>query len=237
MKNFYIVLCRPSHSGNIGAVARAMKTMGLENLNLIFPKSDFLNEEALARARSGADILKNARVFNHLENAIAPCAEVLGFSARKRELNLPFFAIDSVFQHIPPNTPTALLFGNETNGLSNEELMLCTKQVFIPTGEEFSSLNLAAAVQIAAYEIFKMKSQAAIKNKKAERRATANERAHLMESFKKVMLHSGFYNPKDPGRLIFRLNRLFNRAELEKTEVHILEGILNAIFNPTAFRK
>lgn len=207
--------------------------MGLSNLALVCP-CDFLNEEALARARMGKSILENARVFKTLSDAIVDCENVFGFSSRQRDLNLPFLSVDSAFQAI--NTKTALVFGNETNGLSNEELQHCTRQVFIPTSDAFSSLNLAAAVQIAVYEVLKAQNRPT-KNTNLPKRASAFEREHLIQSFQKAMEKTGFYNPDDPGRLIFRLCRLFNRADLEKTEAQILEGFLHSIFHPTAFRK
>lgn len=245
MNNFVIILSHPSHAGNIGAAARAMKTMGLKHLRLVCPRVDYLNEEAVLRARSGVGILKNAQVFENLSCAIADCQEILGFSSRQRELTMPIFALSDVFSNLDFYAPTALLFGNETNGLHNDELMLCTKHVFIPTSDEFSSLNLACAVQIACYECLQFQNkiknqnqpQKALKRKNLPKKASAQERAHLIQSFEHLMLHSGFYNPKDPGRLLFRLTRLFNRIDLEKTEAHILEGIVHSIFNPTAHRK
>lgn len=233
MNTFQVVLCRASHPGNVGAVARAMKTMGLTHLALIAP-CDFLNEESRARARVGVDILENAQVFETLSAAVSDCENVFGFSSRIRDLNLPFLAVDSAFKGI--SGKTALVFGNETNGLSNAELQLCTRQVFIPTSDKFSSLNLAAAVQIAAFEVLKSQNHP-VQTANLPPRANAAEREHLIQSFAQTMEKTGFYNPQCPGRLIQRLSRLFNRADLEKTEAQILEGFLNSVFHPTSFRK
>lgn len=207
--------------------------MGLQNLALISP-CDFLCEEAKARARAGVAILESAQVFEKLAEAIADCVNVFGFSSRKRDLNLPFLSVDSAFQTITEKT--ALVFGNETNGLSNAELQHCTRQVFIPTADDFSSLNLAAAVQIAAFEVFKAQQNHPIQTENRPSRANAAEREHLIQSFITAMEKTGFYNPDDPGRLIFRLCRLFNRADLEKTEAQILEGFLQSLATPTLFR-
>ena len=235
MENFKIVLCRPSHAGNVGAAARAMKTMGQRHLALVCP-CDFLGDESRARARMGAEILESAQVFGSLGAAVADCVHVLGFTSRARDLNLPTIPVESAFQNILKNEKTALVFGNETNGLSNAEIAHCTRQVFIPTAADFASLNLGAAVQIACYEVLKNQNLPP-KITNFPPRANAAEREHLLKSFESAMTRSGFYNPADPGRLIARLARLFNRADLERTESQILEGFLNSLQTPTAFRK
>ena len=163
LSNIRVVLVEPRHPGNIGAVARAMKTMGIESLYLVRPDR-FPSEEATKRAVSAVDVLNRAVVTEDLQSAILDCKLVIGGSGRSREFPLP--ALDAregglrVVREAAAGHPVAVLFGAERNGLTNESLDACTYQLRIPTNPEFASLNIASAVQLVCYEIFMAAEQA-----------------------------------------------------------------------------
>jgi tRNA (cytidine32/uridine32-2'-O)-methyltransferase len=233
LKNIRIILVNTSHPGNIGAVARAMKTMGLNTLYLVAPKI-FPHAEATARAAGADDILAQATITNSLNEAIKSCNLVIGASARQRTLPLQVFDPKAAAKKIVTECPTneiAIIFGRENNGLTNEELMLCNYHINIPTNDNFSSLNLAAAVQIIAYEI-KMScldnnvSQSQLPQ---EPLATIEEMTGFYNHLEKILIATNFLDSKNPGKLMLRLKRLFNRARCEQTEISILRGILSSI--------
>lgn len=254
LKNFRIILCRTSHPGNIGAVARAMKTMDFADLYLVKPKS-FPDEIATKRATNAVDILQNCSVVDDLQTAISDCNFVIGFSARERDLNVPLISLPKLLENIKNDftNKIALVFGNETNGLSNDELVHCQCQVKIDTSDDFASLNLGSAVQIITYELrefYKNYKQNCLNNKNSNknsnikngvknysRLATMEEMENFYNHLQQCMQEVGFYNPNQPGRLMYRLRRLFSRSNLESTEINILRGFLSAIQNPTKFGK
>lgn len=224
-----VVLMRPQHPGNIGAAARAMKTMGLADLALVAPRK-FPHAQADAMAVDAKDVLDAARVFDDLDAAVADCGRVAGASARLRSL--------------PHNTSTprewaartaaevggrvALVFGPERIGLTNEEMHRCDELVTIPANPEYSALNVAQAVQVFAYEI---RLAAGVKLPAApEREPVAHEE---MEKFyghlERVMVTSGFLDPRHPKQLMPRLRRLFGRAAPDANEMNILRGVLAAV--------
>lgn len=236
-----IVLCRPSHPGNIGAAARAMKTMGLSSLCLVTPRQ-FPDAEADARATGAVDLLKKAIVVASLDEALAGTIHAVALSARVRDLGPPMM---TPRQHVPKllaeavNGEVALVFGNETVGLTNEEVLRCQAMITIPTNPQFGSLNLGAAVQLLCYEC-RMASYAekphVIENGAtpfASPLATHDETEGLYSHFERVMTETGFYNPDQPGRLFSKLRRLFGRIRLERDEVNILRGILASTQNHT----
>lgn len=230
-----IVLCRPSHPGNIGAAARAMKTMGLSRLCLVNPKQ-FPDPEADARATDAVDVLAAARVCASLDEALAGTVFAVALSARQRDLGpVPKQAREAVAEllQIAEEGEVALVFGNETVGLSNEELQRCHLAAAIPANPEFSSLNLGAAVQVLCYEArmgaFGGRPEFADRTTPfATPPATHDEVEGLYAHLERVMTDTGFYNPAQPGRLMPKLRRLFGRARLEKDEINILRGILSA---------
>lgn len=238
-----VVLCRTSHPGNIGAAARAMKTMGLSDLWLVNPKI-FPSDEARARATGAVDVVEAAHCVDSLPQALVGCPLALGFSARVRDLAPALSSVHDTLHDILPHmadAPLALVFGNESHGLSNEELLCCQRQVFIPTNPDFASLNLGAAVQVAAYECRLALLGEHHTGRRREgtpsssRRATVDEIEGLVAHFQAVMTTTGFYNPAQPGRLLPRLRRLFAHANLETSEVNILRGILASTQNHTTF--
>ncbi len=229
--NVRIVLVNPSHPGNIGATARAMKTMGLSDLCLVNPKQ-FPDSEATARASGADDLLDQARVVNTLQQGLQGCQVILGTSARQRSLSKPLLtarqSADTISQ--TPNTQFAILFGCERTGLSNEELSLCHQHVMIPSQPDFSSLNLAAAVQIMAYELYSAKQSNSDEKLSAKRDlAPADQLLGFYQHLEETLTAIHFLDPKQPKLLMQRLQRLFNRAMLDSKEINILRGILSNI--------
>lgn len=227
--NVRIVLVNPSHPGNIGAVARAMKTMGLENLYLVNPKI-FPHVDATARAAGADDILAKATITTSLPETLTGSKIVFGTSARLRTLSLPKLtpkAAAKIINQKATNHPVTIIFGRENNGLTNAELELCNYHIYIPTNSNFNSLNLAAAVQLIAYEIHMTKPH--IKQSSAEDLATNEQLQDFYQHLQQILVTSGFLTIKHPRKVLSKLILLFNRARLEKNEVQILRGILTAI--------
>lgn len=227
-----IVLLRTSHPGNIGASARAMKTMGLGRLYLVNPLH-YPNAEATARASGADDLLQRAVVCTGLDQAIADAALVMGASARLRSLPIPEItprmAADLIARE-PDAARVAILFGNEQSGLSNDELDRCHYLIRIPSNPAYSSLNLAAAVQVISYEL---RCAGLSAKPGADGEATDFATAEQVEQFyshlESVLVGVGFLNPANPRHLMRRLRRLFGRVRLDQNEVNILRGILTAV--------
>lgn len=226
-----VVLSRPGHPGNVGAAARAMKNMGLRELRLVAPRR-YSRTAARAMAAGADDVLADARIFANLNDALADCVLAVGFTARERDLSHPARA----WRELAPEAllraragMVALVFGNETNGLSNAELLACQRLATIPADPAYPSLNLAAAVQIACYELARTAGEFAPGASPRRRPATAADlealHAHLFES----LVASGFVDPAKPRRLMERLRRLFARAGLEREEVNLLRGMLASL--------
>lgn len=233
MQHVNVILVGTTHPGNIGASARAMKTMGLVDLRLVAP-SGFPSAEVTARATGAGDVLAGARVFATLTEAIADCGVVLASSARVRGIPWPEYtpreAAARVLDAARAGMEVALVFGREQSGLSNEELSLCHGMIRIPANPDFSSLNLAAAVQVIAYEL-KVGAAAAgpaAEDERAIRRVNAAELEQFYVHLEACMTDIGFMRPEQPRRLMIRLRRLFNRAALDENEYNILRGILSA---------
>jgi len=226
-----VVLSRPSHPGNIGAAARAMKTMGLSQLWLVSPAS-FPDPVADARASGAGDVLAGARVVERLEDALAGTVLAAAVTARRRELSLPRRSARAAAVEMVDwgrSGEVALVFGNETSGLSNEEVGLCAMPVTIPTNPDFSSLNLGAAVQLLCYEM----RMAALEPAEAyddprPQPATHEEVEGFLGHLERAVTESGFHEPDNPRRLMPRLRRLFGRVRLEKEEIGILRGMLTS---------
>jgi len=227
-----IVLVRTSHPGNIGAVARAMKNMGLKDLALVDPKY-FPHEDATARASGAEDVLDAARVFPTLAAAIGDCVYVAGASARSRTINWPSMAPrDCAARLIAEEAqgPVAAVFGPEKSGLSNEDLDHCHTLLTIPTDPAFSSLNLAMAVQVLTYEIrcARIIDEGPVYESEAPP-ATGEEMEYFYTHLEQVLRDIGFLDPDNPRHLMRRMRRLFIRARPDSNEANILRGILRAI--------
>lgn len=232
LDNVRIVLSHTSHPGNIGATARAMKTMGLSQLYLVNPKR-FPDSEADVRASNARDILGSAQVCAHLEEAIGGTHLAAALTARPRDLPHPTLNARQAAMALVQQArqqPVALLFGRESAGLTASEISQCQLTVQIPANPAYSSLNLAAAVQIMAYEL-RMALDESVMHAAARLPELAS--LHEVEGFhrhlEQIMITSGFLDPKQPKRLMRRMRRLFARARLEKEEVNILRGLLSAV--------
>lgn len=231
--NIRVVLVGTQHPGNIGSAARAMKTMGLERLALVAPER-FPDPQAYALAAGAADLIDRAEIFPSLAAAVADCRTVIATTARQRTVPMPGLAPREGARHAREAAalgPVALVFGRERTGLENEELQLCHAAIHIPANPDYSSLNLAAAVQIVAYEWRLAGLDAApgapAPPADAEPPATHAQLesffAHLFELLDEVEFHKG----KDPAIVSQRLRRLFLRAQPDARELRILRGIFS----------
>lgn len=226
-----IVLCRPSHPGNIGSAARAMKNMGLADLWLVEPRR-FPAPEAEWLATGAADLLASAHVCARLTDALAECVAAYAVSARPREWSLEVLAArDAAVQVLndAANGVVALVFGNESAGLTNEEMLACQHLVHIPANPAFSSLNLAQAVQVLSYELRVAAGFGSVAQASGLPLATVADMEGLYLHLDQASLASGFQDPARPGRLRDRWRRLFSRTRLEREEVNILRGLLKAL--------
>lgn len=235
LQQIRIVLCQTSHPGNIGAAARAMKTMGLSQLVLVNPKT-FPHAEAIAMASGATDILEQALICDSLTEALQGTTLAIGMSARRRELSHELVSAHEGVQRAVAtahHASVAIVFGTEMSGLSNAELDHCQLLAMIPANPEYSSLNLAAAVQVISYEL----RMATLNNPQPAGTepapmATNDDVERFYTHLEQVLVEIGFLNPAQPKRLMQRLRRMYGRAGLEKEEVNILRGILSATQTP-----
>lgn len=226
------VLVEPSLSGNVGAAARAMKTMGLSRLELVAPRQA-TDADALARACGADDLLQRAGIHADLAGAIAGCRLVIGSTARRRALDWPLLEPAECARRLLAEAAegdVALLLGRESAGLTNTELSRCQYLVQIPTDPGFSSLNLAAAAQVFAYEIRRCwrenLHQAPVEVPRTV--ATADQLEGLHRHLEETLRDLGFGSPAHSTKLLLRLRRLFDRARPDQVEINILRGILSA---------
>ena len=226
-----VVLVAPSHPGNIGGAARAMKTMGLSRLRLVAP-AQFPHAEASARASGATDLLAGAEVYPDLGAALADVDWVAGTTARGRELSIPVrtpgTAVDELLAQAGVERTAALVFGRESHCLSNAELDRCNRLIRIPTAADYSSLNLAQAVQILAYEL-RRAIGSGVPGAEAEPPAGGRMLADLFGHWERVVHDVAFINPQSPERTLRRFRRLILRAAPSEAEVVFLRGFLSAI--------
>ncbi|MGY3958312.1 tRNA (cytosine(32)/uridine(32)-2'-O)-methyltransferase TrmJ [Aeromonas popoffii] len=230
-----IVLVNTSHTGNMGSAARAMKTMGLTQLVLVDPQA-LPDDNAMALAAGASDVLANARIVSTLDEAIADCGLVIGTSARSRTLSWPMLdpreagekAVVEGVKH-----PVALVFGRERTGLTNDELQKCHYHVAIAANPEYSSLNLAMAVQTICYEVRMhwLQDQAPEVVSEADY-PSADQLEGFYQHLEQTLLKTGFIADDHPGQVMSKLRRLFNRARPETVELNILRGILTSVQKP-----
>ena len=225
-----LVLVSTSHPGNIGAAARAMKTMGFDELVLVAPRH-FPDPDATAMAAGAQDVLAAARGVDTLDAALAGSTLAAGFSARGRELSHPPVALREAASELvalSAQGTVALVFGNETSGLTNDELLRCQRLVRIPANPAYPSLNLAAAVMVACYELAATAGSHSIPAAAAGEPATSDDVRGFLAHLESSVLESGYIDPAKPGRFMERMRRLFARAGLEREEVRLMRGMLAA---------
>lgn len=237
LANIRIVLVNTSHTGNIGSVARAMKTMGLSQLTLVDPVQA-PDSHASALAAGATDVLANAKTVSTLAEALSDCGLSIGTSARNRTLDWPLLNPRECGAKIldeSPNYPVALVFGRENSGLTNEELQQCDFHVHIPSNPDYSSLNLAMAVQTLAYEVRMqwLEHQQSDNGTAATDAAPEYPSGENLERFyqhlEATLLETHFIVPQHPGQVMAKLRRLFTRARPEVNELNILRGILASV--------
>jgi TrmH family RNA methyltransferase len=230
-----IVLLATTHPGNIGAVARAMKNMGLHQLHLVQPR-EFPHADASARAAGADDVLASAVLHDSLQVAIADCGLVIGTSARQR--HIPFVPLEPracarlAVTNARAGNAVALVFGTERTGLTNPELALCGRLVTIPTSDVYSSLNIAMAVQIITYELHLAARGESVAVQSNEPLATQAEMEGFYHHLQQVLAVSSFRDHTSDSHLMSRVRRLFNRAQVDQNEMRILRGILSAVQSP-----
>ncbi len=230
-----IIMVGTTHPGNIGAAARAMHNMCFRNLVLVDPQCP-VGDIAYARSSGAHGILDRRKTVSSLQEAIADCHLVAGMTARHRSLPWPEMNPQHISQEIISKgvgSRVALVFGREHSGLTNDELALCNYMVSIPTNPEFSSLNVASAIQVMCYEIYQkfLSEQPSSNNgyKLAEEMATAGELEGYFSHLQQVLNATEFLDPDNPGLLMQRLRRLYQRIDMSRTEVNILRGILSSV--------
>lgn len=237
-----IVLVNTTHSGNIGAAARAMKNMGVTQLVLVDPIAE-IDGDAIVRASGASEILDSCTIVSSLDEAVAGCGLVIGTSARGRHIPWPLCSprecAGKAKQAVQHDNSVALVFGRESRGLTNEELHKCNAHVHIPTNPDFSSLNIAAAVQVLCYEM----RIAALEETTQTQQETASkwgvewdyelaphdDMERFFDHLKQSLVDIGFLDPNTPKQLMTRLRRMFQRTALDKMEVSMMRGILAAV--------
>jgi TrmH family RNA methyltransferase len=236
LSNIRFALLNTSHPGNIGASARAMKTMGLTDLWLLDPLR-FPDAEATARASGADDVLARARVLHNLDDLLQDSRLVIGASARTRSIPCPVLTpreCGSMIREESESGKVTVLFGCEQSGLSNAEIDRCHYLVRIPTGTAYASLNIAAAVQVIAYEIFVAHDTRDAESERAGYSldhvpVSAGEMERFYTHLEEALVQLDFLDPANPRHLMRRLRRLYNRARPDENEINILRGILAAL--------
>ena len=235
LANIKIVLVETTHPGNIGAAARAMKNMGLSQLVLVNPQCA-VDQQAYARASGADDLLHQLTRHDSLTDALADCVLVVGTTARSRSLAWPALTPNSLaakLAEMDDEKPVAVVFGREDSGLTNEELQHCHFSVTIPTNPDFSSLNVAAAIQVISYEIYnRLQDQPDLESPRLSRlesRADSEQLEGLFEHLQRLLVEIEFLDQDNPRQIMKRLRRLYQRAEPTVNEVNILRGILSSV--------
>ncbi|QSX34858.1 tRNA (cytosine(32)/uridine(32)-2'-O)-methyltransferase TrmJ [Shewanella avicenniae] len=242
LSNIRVVLVGTTHSGNIGSVARAMKTMGLSSLYLAEPKVT-PDGQSIALAAGASDILKDAVTVDNMAEAIKDCSLVIATSARSRTLEWPVLEPREAAKKLveqSANGNVAIVFGRERNGLSNEELQMCHYHLAIPANSEYSSLNLAQAVQIVCYET----RMAYLDTQNQPEESTdvveypsVDDQERFYEHLQRTLTNTGFIIKNHPGHIMQKLRRLFSKARIEAPEMNILRGILTSVDKATQKQK
>lgn len=237
-----VVLVGTTHSGNIGSAARAMKVMGLSQMVLVDPQCQ-VDAQAIALAAGASEIALNAQIYPTLEAAVADCGLVVGTSARSRTLEWPMLEprecgeklISEANQH-----SVAMVFGRERTGLTNDELQLCHYHVCVPANPEYSSLNLAMAVQLLSYEVrmaYLALQQSSQSSTLQEEYPRHQELERFYAHLEQVIMQTEFISAQQPGQVMNKLRRMFTRARPEAQEINILRGILTSVQKSIAHKE
>ncbi|RUO80322.1 tRNA (cytosine(32)/uridine(32)-2'-O)-methyltransferase TrmJ [Idiomarina tyrosinivorans] len=231
LENIRIVLVNTSHTGNIGSVARAMKTMGLSQLTLVDPVQQ-PDSHASALAAGATDVLHHAKIVPTLAEAVADCGLVVGTSARNRTLDWPLLNPRECGAKVldeSPKYPVAMVFGREASGLTNEELQQCHFHVHIPANPDYSSLNLAMAVQTLCYEVRMQFLEQNQHSDDVPEYPRSEDLERFYQHLEQTLKDTGFIIRQHPGQVMNKLRRLFTRARPEENELNILRGILASV--------
>ena len=229
-----IVLVETSHPGNIGSVARAMKNMGLSRLVLINPKK-FPHDEATALAGNAGDVLKVAKVFGSIQEAVQNSKIIFATSARERTIEWPVASVKDAAQEInqlvAENIEVSILFGREDRGLTNEELQLSNKHLIIPAHPDYPVLNIAMSTQVVCYELYQASNIEPIAPWQDFPEYTADELQHLIDHFNETVFKLDLIDPKNPKQILTRMERMFRRLYPDHMEGNFLRGFLKAVNN------
>ncbi len=227
-----IVLVETSHPGNIGSVARAMKTMGLSRLSLVNPK-DFPSGDANALSGNARDVLYSATIYSSLQEAIKQSTFVYATSARNRSINWPTVnpekAADQITEQVAGDKEISIIFGREDRGLTNEELQLANFHLEIPANPEYSVLNIAMSVQIVTYELFKHRNKSEDREWRDYPEINSEDLQRLINHFVETSIQLDLIDPKNPSQIIARIKRMFSRLQPDSMEGNYLRGFLTAI--------
>ena len=231
-KNLRIVLVKTSHPGNIGSVARAMKTMGLEKLVLVNPKK-FPDPQAMAMAGNATDVLANAEIFSSLQLAIASCTDVYAASARERTIAWPTYdarlAAEQIHTQIHQKKEIAIVFGREARGLTNDELQLANYQIIIPANPDYPVLNLAMSVQIIAYELFFQSAGDVDIDWQDFPELNADQLQQLIDHFIETSYALQLFDEENAKKIQVRIMRMFRRLKPDTMEGNFLRGFLTRV--------
>lgn len=244
LDNIRVVLVQTWHPGNIGAAARAMRTMGLSQLVLVNPRR-FPDDEATRMAAGGESLLEKARVVENLEDAVADCGAVVGLSARLRNLALPQFEegdeMARELTSLAENMPVALVFGRERSGLTNDELACCTHQLSLPANPDYPILNLSQAVQVCAHELYRAwrhrnaddtaSTEVPAGGREKDLPPTREQMQHFQQSLATALEEAGFLN-QPHAQTLERLQNFYQRSSPTRKELSLLQGALRALTAP-----
>ena len=227
-----IVLVETSHPGNIGSVARAMKTMGLNNLILVNPK-EFPSKEAFMLSGNAKDVIENAVVVNNLDEAIRNSTNIYATSARTRTISWPIITADEagieINNNVNKNSRTSIIFGREDRGLTNEELQKANKHILIPSSEEYPVLNIAMSVQVITYEIFKNSDIKIDTDWQDYQELNSEELSMLIDHFVDTSYKLNLFDEENAKKILVRIKRMFTRLKPDKMEGNFLRGFLTRI--------
>ncbi len=234
LDNIRIVLVELTHPGNIGAIARVMKNMGLSNLTLVSSTSCGPETEALTRASGAYDIVERAETVESASEAVGDCVMTVGTSARIGKKRVTARTPEEIIPELLDKAaaaPVAILFGRESKGLTNEEMKLCTHHMIVPTDQRFASMNVAHACAVIAYEIFKRSARPRGFKAEKSRPAPIADREEMYAHIEAVLTRAGFLDREHPLRMMRDLRRIFDSASMDERDVKIVRGVFRKIGN------